>query len=154
RRGADAVDPIHRRPRRRCVAVRAHRPLRPGQHRQPGRVVDARARRDDPRPLRFDVGDRLHPATRGRPCRPPSRHLTGARAARLGTESPARGRSQANHRMVPQPPRDPRLLTAPILVTGAIRTGTTWVGEVLARNPELEYVWEPYNPLVRAWPHA
>ena len=45
-------------------------------------------------------------------------------------------------------------MTAPILVTGAIRTGTTWVGEVLARNPELEYVWEPYNPLVRAWPHA
>lgn len=41
-----------------------------------------------------------------------------------------------------------------MLVTGAIRTGTTWVGETLARGPELEYVWEPYNPLVRAWPHS
>jgi hypothetical protein len=41
-----------------------------------------------------------------------------------------------------------------VLVTGAIRTGTTWVGETLARSPELEYVWEPYNPLVRAWPHS
>jgi hypothetical protein len=45
-------------------------------------------------------------------------------------------------------------LTQPVLVTGAIRTGTTWVGETLARSPDLEYVWEPYNPLVRAWPHA
>lgn len=40
-----------------------------------------------------------------------------------------------------------------MLVTGAIRTGTTWVGETLARSPDLEYVWEPYNPLVRGWPH-
>lgn len=45
-------------------------------------------------------------------------------------------------------------MTQPVLVTGAIRTGTTWVGETLARSPALEYVWEPYNPLVRAWPHA
>ena len=45
-------------------------------------------------------------------------------------------------------------MTQPILVTGAIRTGTTWVGETLARSPAMEYVWEPFNPLVRAWPHA
>ena len=45
-------------------------------------------------------------------------------------------------------------MTAPILVTGAIRTGTTWVGETLAGSPDLEYVWEPYNRLVRAWPHS
>src|SRR5690348_6870659 len=44
--------------------------------------------------------------------------------------------------------------TSPILVTGAIRTGTTWVGETLARGAGIEYVWEPYNPLVRAWPHS
>jgi hypothetical protein len=41
----------------------------------------------------------------------------------------------------------------PVLVTGAIRSGTTWVGETLGRSPALEYVWEPFNPLVRAWPH-
>lgn len=41
----------------------------------------------------------------------------------------------------------------PILVTGAIRSGTTWVGETLARSPALEYVFEPFNPLFRAWPH-
>ena len=43
---------------------------------------------------------------------------------------------------------------APILVTGAIRSGTTWVGETVGRSPALEYIWEPFNPLVRAWPHA
>jgi len=43
---------------------------------------------------------------------------------------------------------------APVLVTGAIRSGTTWVGETLGRSPALEYVWEPYNRLVRAWPHS
>jgi hypothetical protein len=42
----------------------------------------------------------------------------------------------------------------PLLVTGAIRTGTTWVGETLGRSPDLEYIWEPFNPLVRAWPHS
>jgi hypothetical protein len=47
---------------------------------------------------------------------------------------------------VPDPPR-------PVLVTGANRSGTTWVGRVLGRSAALEYIWEPYNPLVRAWPH-
>lgn len=44
--------------------------------------------------------------------------------------------------------------TAPVLVTGVIRSGTTWVGETLGRSPDLEYVWEPFNRLVRAWPHS
>jgi hypothetical protein len=36
----------------------------------------------------------------------------------------------------------------PILVTGAHRSGTTWVGRVLAAstNPPLGYLWEPFNP--------
>jgi sulfotransferase family protein len=35
--------------------------------------------------------------------------------------------------------------TQPILVTGAHRTGTTWVGRLLAANPEVAYVSEPLN---------
>lgn len=34
----------------------------------------------------------------------------------------------------------------PILVTGANRSGTTWVGRMLSFTPELFYVWEPFNP--------
>jgi len=36
----------------------------------------------------------------------------------------------------------------PILVTGAHRSGTTWVGRVLAAStsPPLGYLWEPFNP--------
>jgi hypothetical protein len=36
----------------------------------------------------------------------------------------------------------------PILVTGAHRSGTTWVGRVLAAStsPRLGYLWEPFNP--------
>jgi len=48
----------------------------------------------------------------------------------------------------------PAAATRPVLVTGAIRSGTTWVGETLGRSPALEYIWEPFNPLVRAWPHS
>jgi hypothetical protein len=33
----------------------------------------------------------------------------------------------------------------PILVTGAHRTGTTWVGKMLAANPQTEYISEPLN---------
>lgn len=36
---------------------------------------------------------------------------------------------------------------APILVTGAPRSGTTWVGEMLAKAPGVGYVHEPFNPL-------
>lgn len=34
---------------------------------------------------------------------------------------------------------------APILVSGAHRSGTTWVGKILASNPETAYISEPLN---------
>ena len=34
----------------------------------------------------------------------------------------------------------------PILVTGCPRSGTTWVGSVLAHAPGLAYIHEPFNP--------
>ena len=37
----------------------------------------------------------------------------------------------------------------PILVTGAHRTGTTWVGKMLAANPQTAYISEPLNVLHR-----
>jgi hypothetical protein len=37
----------------------------------------------------------------------------------------------------------------PILVTGAHRTGTTWVGKMLAANPQVAYISEPLNVLHR-----
>lgn len=37
----------------------------------------------------------------------------------------------------------------PILVTGAHRTGTTWVGKILAAGPETAYISEPLNVLHR-----
>lgn len=36
----------------------------------------------------------------------------------------------------------------PILVTGSHRSGTTWVGQVLARAAGVGYVFEPFNPRV------
>lgn len=38
---------------------------------------------------------------------------------------------------------------SPILVTGAHRTGTTWVGRMLAADPRLAYISEPLNVLHR-----
>jgi hypothetical protein len=40
----------------------------------------------------------------------------------------------------------------PILVTGTHRSGTTWVGEMIARHPRVVYVWEPFNPGVPGSP--
>ena len=37
-------------------------------------------------------------------------------------------------------------LAAPILVTGSHRSGTTWVGKMLARARGMSYVHEPFNP--------
>lgn len=34
----------------------------------------------------------------------------------------------------------------PILVTGAIRSGTTWVGKMLTLSGQLHYLHEPFNP--------
>ena len=36
-------------------------------------------------------------------------------------------------------------MNAPILVTGAHRTGTTWVGKMLAASPVMAYISEPLN---------
>jgi hypothetical protein len=38
---------------------------------------------------------------------------------------------------------------SPILVTGAHRTGTTWVGKMLAANSQIAYISEPLNVLHR-----
>lgn len=38
----------------------------------------------------------------------------------------------------------------PVLVTGAHRSGTTWVGRMLAANPQTAYISEPLNVLHRA----
>jgi len=38
----------------------------------------------------------------------------------------------------------------PILVTGAHRSGTTWVGRMLALAPGVQYVHEPFNPRTAA----
>jgi len=37
----------------------------------------------------------------------------------------------------------------PILVTGSHRSGTTWVGKMLALSPNIFYIHEPFNPLTR-----
>jgi hypothetical protein len=39
---------------------------------------------------------------------------------------------------------------APILVTGAPRSGTTWVGKMLACAPGVGYIHEPFSPLTDA----
>lgn len=36
-------------------------------------------------------------------------------------------------------------MAPPILVTGSHRSGTTWVGRMLALDPSLEYIHEPFN---------
>ncbi len=48
----------------------------------------------------------------------------------------------------------------PILVTGAIRSGTGWIGQILAAAPiPIGYIWEPFSPIHRPgtlavrWPH-
>lgn len=43
----------------------------------------------------------------------------------------------------------PDLRTRPILITGAHRSGTTWVGKMLAANAQVAYVSEPLNVLHR-----
>jgi hypothetical protein len=41
------------------------------------------------------------------------------------------------------------VVSSPVLVTGAHRTGTTWVGKMLAANPDTAYISEPLNILHR-----
>ena len=33
----------------------------------------------------------------------------------------------------------------PILITGAHRSGTTWVGKMIANSPSIQYIHEPFN---------
>ncbi len=42
-----------------------------------------------------------------------------------------------------------KITKRPILVTGAHRTGTTWVGKMLAANPQIAYIDEPLNAVHR-----
>lgn len=35
----------------------------------------------------------------------------------------------------------------PILVTGAHRSGTTWIGNMLSQEPGMAYIHEPFNPI-------
>jgi hypothetical protein len=39
--------------------------------------------------------------------------------------------------------------TRPILVSGSHRSGTTWVGKMIASSPLVGYIHEPFNPLHR-----
>src|SRR5258707_7647151 len=39
--------------------------------------------------------------------------------------------------------------TRPILVSGSHRSGTTWVGKMIAASPAVGYIHEPFNPLHR-----
>jgi hypothetical protein len=36
----------------------------------------------------------------------------------------------------------------PILVTGTQRSGSTWVGQMIASHPRVVYIWEPFNKKV------
>lgn len=39
-----------------------------------------------------------------------------------------------------------RIASRPILVTGAHRSGSTWVGRMIAESPAVRYIHEPFNP--------
>lgn len=41
-------------------------------------------------------------------------------------------------------------MTRPILVTGAHRSGTTWIGKMLALAPGVGYIHEPFSPVTAA----
>ena len=43
-----------------------------------------------------------------------------------------------------------RVSDKPILVTGAHRSGTTWVGKMLALAPGVAYIHEPFSPRTAA----
>ena len=42
------------------------------------------------------------------------------------------------------------LMPTPVLVTGSIRSGSTWVGRMLCLSGQLGYIHEPFNPW--RWP--
>ncbi|MCP3936776.1 MAG: sulfotransferase [Actinomycetia bacterium] len=43
----------------------------------------------------------------------------------------------------------PSAAARPVLITGANRSGTTWVGDMLCRGDGIVYMHEPFNPQVR-----
>ncbi|MCI0684650.1 MAG: sulfotransferase [Gemmataceae bacterium] len=55
--------------------------------------------------------------------------------------------------LVRQPLVRPLLRQRPILVTGSHRSGSTWVGQMIASHPRVAYLWElfnPFNPAAKA----
>jgi Sulfotransferase family len=61
--------------------------------------------------------------------------------ARVPKATPGR-RNRGNTAMTDADRAAPR----PILVTGAHRSGSTWVGRMIARSPNTRYIHEPFNP--------
>lgn len=57
------------------------------------------------------------------------------------TECPTTSRSPSSEVRTPSTAN----MEAPLLVTGSHRSGTTWVGRMLALSPALSYVREPFN---------
>ncbi len=74
----DDLDPRDRAPRRERRAL-------PGQHRQPGRVHDPRARPGGPEGDRLGERDRLRGAAGGRSAGAPARHHAGDRSCSAGS---------------------------------------------------------------------
>ena len=85
---------------------------------------------------------------------PPRRRPRAAPAVRLAAAAARRRRVGARARLRyaagPPPPRGRpsrlRVSVRPILVTGAHRSGTTWVGKMLALAPGVGYIHEPFSP--------
>ena len=71
----------------------------PDQYRQPGRVLDAAARRKRARSHRLEVAYRAPAAAAGRPQAAPARHFEGAVAARLEAGDPAQRGAQEDDRL-------------------------------------------------------
>ena len=86
------VDDLIRGPR----PARRERRALPGEHRQPGRVHDPRARPGRPEGDRLEQRDRVRGAAGGRSADPPARHHPRAAGAGLGAGDPARGRAPAH----------------------------------------------------------
>ena len=96
RRLADAKLLLRRRPDPRARPARRERGAPAGEHRQPGRVHDPRARAEGDQGDRLDERDRLRGAAGRRPAGAPARHHPRPAGARLGAGDPARGRPAAD----------------------------------------------------------
>lgn len=72
---------------------------------------------------------------------------TGAPAAAGATQELRPAVSQALRGPAgPVPRYEPLAQTGGILVTGSHRSGTTWVGRMLATAPKVDYIHEPFKP--------